>query len=85
MKPIATASPQTGGGKDTLVFLLRAPHITGATKTGCIRLQAGKDKLDLPGTILGELAQSGLVVRSENRIVLTPAGREFAELLQAHP
>ena len=83
MKPIATASPQTGGGKDALVFLLRAPHINGATKSGRIRLQAGKDKLDVHGTVLGELAQSGLVVRSVNQIVLTPAGREFAELLQA--
>jgi Domain of unknown function (DUF6456) len=83
MKPIATANPQSGGDKDALVFLLRAPHITGATKSGRVRLQAQTEKLDISGKVIGELAQSGFVVRRENRIVLTPAGREMAELFLA--
>lgn len=81
MKPKVTIVPQSGGGKDALLFLLRKPLITGATKSGNIRLRDRTDKLEVPGAILGELAQSGLVVRNESRIVLTPAGREMAELL----
>lgn len=83
MKKAAAIAPQSGGGRDALVFLLRSPQLIGATKAGRIRLQAGSEKFDVPSAVLGELAQSGLIVRNENQIALTPSGRDIAGHLQA--
>jgi hypothetical protein len=83
MKKTDAVAPQSGGGRDALVFLLRAPELIGATRSGEILFQSGAEKLHVPGAILGDLARSGLVIRNENQVALTAAGREIAGQLQA--
>ena len=82
MKQDMKTEPQPRGRKDTLVFLLNRPKVVASAKTGHIRLRSNEQMLDVPVPVLGDLAQSGLIIRNQTQIVLTTAGRELAENLR---
>lgn len=85
MGKLSKISPQTGGRRETLVFLLLNPQSAIASRSGRIRLTAKTGHLDVSGHVLVELANTGLIVRSEKHIVLTVEGRELAQQLGSSP